>query len=364
MRPDPAHVQKMLHTLESGQNAWLAFNAALFLLGLRDDGVDQHLRRFAACLPIGPNDSIDTARFLTALDDPTLSRCDFSDLSPPILEAYAWLRPTEDEVAPLLEALLRQAVEPHRLSPPIDVVGGEQDASPGGQPARLLIYDVVRMFGSASHHGIIDELPCHGTLETALRALSLGQEPPAPTHASTFFSRWPPLHSSVFQRGPLTLSLLGPRWWKYRPEDCPYRWTLLVNVDGMMWSNDYFGFQVGDTMIRSVAETLHQIVGDRSLRWRGDEWLVMSDQEDGFALAQHITDTIADTTLPISCEESPVDPSEKYPDYFGARMTTEGLRFTVSIGVSGHRNFDTALDQSKQALSLSKTNGRNRVVLG
>jgi GGDEF domain-containing protein len=132
----------------------------------------------------------------------------------------------------------------------------------------------------------------------------------------------------------------------------------------MKWSNDYFGFQVGDTMIRSVAETLHQIVGDRSLRWRGDEWLVMSDQEDGFALAQHITDTIAATTLPISCEESPADPSEKYPDYFGARMTTEGLRFTVSIGVSGHRNFDTALDQSKQALSLSKTNGRNRVVLG
>ena len=135
MRPEPAHIREMLHTLESGQNPWQAFDAALFLLGLRDDGVDQHLRRFAASLPIGPNDPIDTARFLTALDDPTLSRCDFSDLSPPILGAYAWLTPTEDEVAPLLEALLRQAVERHRLSPPIDVVGGEEVASSGWLPA-------------------------------------------------------------------------------------------------------------------------------------------------------------------------------------------------------------------------------------
>ena len=363
MRPDSAHVQKMLHTLESGQNAWLAFNAALFLLGLRDDGVDQHLRRFAACLPIGPNDSIDTARFLTALDDPTLSRCDFSDLSPPILEAYAWLRPTEDEVAPLLEALLRQAVEPHRLSPPIDLVGGEQKPSSGWQPARLLIYDVVRMFGSASHHGIIDELPCHGTLETALRALSLGQEPPAPTHAPTFFPHWPPLYSSVFQRDPVTLSL-NRGWWRCRPEASPYRWTLLVNIDGMRQINDIFSLPAGDIIIRSVAETLHQIVGDRSIRWRGDEWLVMSDQDDGPELARHIVKTIAEATVPIPRESWHGDPIELPDHYSGARMTDEGLRFTASVGVSSHPDFGIAFAQAEKALFQAKSSGRNCVALG
>ena len=363
MRPAPAHVKEMLHTLESGRNPWLALQSALFLLGLRDDDVDQHLRRFAAALPIGPNDPIDTARFLTALDDSTISRCDFSDLSPPMFGAYAWLRPTEDEVAPLLEVLLRQAGEPHRLSPPIDVVGGEQQPSSGWQPARMLIYDVVRMFGSASHHGIIDELPCHGTLETALRALSLGQEQPAPTHAPTFFPHWPRLGSSVFERDPVTLSLTR-RWWQWRPEASPYRWTLLVNIDGMRQTNDMFSLPAGDILICHVADTLHQVVGDRSIRWRGDEWLVMSDRDDARELAQHITDTIADTTLPISPKEWHADPSEKYPNYFGARMTAEGFRFTVSIGVSSHRNFDTALEQAEEALFQAKRSGRNRVALG
>ena len=356
----------MLRRLES-EFSYQALDAALFLLGLRNAGVDDQLRRFASSLPAEPNPPehpISTDRFLAALDDQSISRCDFSDFSPYLLGAYAWLTPTEDEIAPLLEALQRQASKPHRLSPPPDVVGAEQEPSPGWQPARFLIYDVVRMFGSVSHHGIIDELPCHGRLETALRALSLGQEPPAPTHAPTFFSHWPALQSSVFQRDPMTLSFLGPRWWKCLPKDCPHRWTLLVNIDGMKWSNDSFGFQIGNTMIRSVAETLHQIVGDRSLRWRGDEWLVMSDREDGFALAQHITKIIADTTLPISSEESHADPSEKHPSDFGARMTAEGFRFTVSIGVSSHRNFDTALEQAQEALVLSKTNGRNCVALG
>jgi len=137
-----------------------------------------------------------------------------------------------------------------------------------------------------------------------------------------------------------------------------------VNIDGMKWSNDSFGFQIGHTMIRSVAETLHQIVGDRSIRWRGDEWLVMSDRDDARELAQHITDTIADTTLPISPKEWHADPSEKYPNYFGARMTAEGFRFTVSIGVSSHRNFDTALEQAEEALFQAKRSGRNRVALG
>ena len=132
----------------------------------------------------------------------------------------------------------------------------------------------------------------------------------------------------------------------------------------MRQTNDIFSLPAGDILICHVADTLHQIVGDRSIRWRGDEWLVMSDQDDGPELARHIVETIAEAAVPIPREIWHGDSIELPDHQFGARMTDEGLRFTVSVGVSDHSNFATAFQQAEAALFQAKSSGRNRMALG
>ncbi|QTN27783.1 GGDEF domain-containing protein [Rhodoferax sp. AJA081-3] len=127
---------------------------------------------------------------------------------------------------------------------------------------------------------------------------------------------------------------------------------VMLDIDHFKAINDSHGHDVGDTVIRRVAQTITASIRtiDVSARWGGEEFLLILPNVDvagATTLADRIREAIAGQTVP-----------------------TEGaaaLQFTVSLGIAmfhpKHPDHETWIKHADQALYAAKHGGRNRTAV-
>jgi len=122
---------------------------------------------------------------------------------------------------------------------------------------------------------------------------------------------------------------------------------LFVDIDFFKKINDTYGHDVGDEVLRQVAQTIQKNVrdGDTAARWGGEEMvvtLVGATEKDAVRKAEDIRYAIEVLDFP-----------------------QEGLSVTASVGVASLEpttTFEETLKRADQALYKAKENGRNKVV--
>jgi len=124
--------------------------------------------------------------------------------------------------------------------------------------------------------------------------------------------------------------------------------AILVDIDHFKGVNDSFGHEVGDHVLRQVAETIARQcrASDVVARTGGEEFLLIlpeTELEPACVLAERIREAIGQRPLLVDFQRIPV---------------------TVSIGVAclnGTMNLDELSQEANRALYLAKRGGRNRV---
>lgn len=138
--------------------------------------------------------------------------------------------------------------------------------------------------------------------------------------------------------------MLGQEWERASRYKTAFS-LMMIDLDHFKGINDRFGHQIGDMVLRSVAQCLEKCVrkSDRVFRYGGEEFAVLMPHTDiahAELLAQRILQTVA------------------------AMRIMPGLRLTVSLGLSQYRDGLQADDLVKYAdmgLYKAKAGGRNRV---
>jgi diguanylate cyclase (GGDEF)-like protein len=127
--------------------------------------------------------------------------------------------------------------------------------------------------------------------------------------------------------------------------------VLLIDVDHFKQVNDTFGHQVGDAILKRVAQIAREYLRDADVlaRYGGEEFIVSlpnTDAHGAFIAAEHIRRAIAER---------------------GMQTGNEPVRVTISAGVaeiSGKEDtLDRLIQRADQALYTAKTAGRNRTVV-
>ncbi|HQP32393.1 MAG TPA: GGDEF domain-containing protein, partial [Deltaproteobacteria bacterium] len=138
--------------------------------------------------------------------------------------------------------------------------------------------------------------------------------------------------------------MLGQEWERASRYKTAFS-LMMIDLDHFKGINDRFGHQIGDMVLRTVAQRLEKCVrkSDRVFRYGGEEFAVLMPHTDiahAEPLAQRIRQTMA------------------------AMRIMPGLRLTVSLGLSQYRDGLQASDLVKYAdmgLYKAKAGGRNRV---
>ena len=140
--------------------------------------------------------------------------------------------------------------------------------------------------------------------------------------------------------------LLGELWQSSAPLT-----MLVADIDHFKKINDNYGHQVGDVVIRQVAEVLRKCIRgeDYAVRFGGEEFVVVlpdTDLAGGMQVAEHIRQRVAKLRLVRKHDNLAID------------------AFTISVGVATRQAGDThelLFKRADEALYLAKTAGRNRV---
>ncbi len=125
--------------------------------------------------------------------------------------------------------------------------------------------------------------------------------------------------------------------------------VMIVDVDGLKAVNDTLGHQVGDSLIRRVAETMRERVRttDIAARLSGDEFAVLMPQ----------TDTAGALQLGEDLREQVAAGHPKLPE----------LAATISVGITmfgaGKGGAEAVLAAADEAMYRAKENGRNQIAL-
>jgi diguanylate cyclase (GGDEF)-like protein len=131
----------------------------------------------------------------------------------------------------------------------------------------------------------------------------------------------------------------------HRTKRYDYKFSLiLINIDGLKDINDTHGFEVGNSLMKEMADLFMRHIRyiDTVGRWSETEYLVVCPEttsESALVAAQHLQALV-----------------EKNKFFFVGRAT-------ASFGVTQSRADDTLQDIMKrtyEALSLAKGNGKNR----
>jgi two-component system cell cycle response regulator len=126
---------------------------------------------------------------------------------------------------------------------------------------------------------------------------------------------------------------------------------LIIDVDHFKSVNDTYGHDVGDHVLREVANRIMASLRgiDLSCRFGGEEFVAAFsavDADRALQIAERLRRKIADTAVPVKSDQGP-------------------LFVTVSIGAATSVGGDTAeslLKRADQALYRAKKDGRNRVI--
>ncbi len=124
--------------------------------------------------------------------------------------------------------------------------------------------------------------------------------------------------------------------------------VLFFDIDHFKSINDTYGHDVGDSVLRKVAETIMKNVreGDTVARWGGEEMvasLLGATSTDAVAKAESIRQKISELTFAESAD----------------------LKVTISIGVATNFadcDLETLMKNADLALYNAKRTGRNKVV--
>ncbi len=323
------------------QDTFAVQRASLLLAGLDRPEVDITLRAFAATLQ--PREEWErgaSPRTLgRALDLHGAERVLRLTEDAWDLHAFAWWQPAPHEVADAME----------RLRALHDVM-----ARPVGSPLVPLVLAHL-----ATHEGAVipawfGALAALGFLQEEAVAMVLGSLPPACRLAPTIRPPWVPRAHAVELRDPLTACLRrqvlhGTEWraptsapFTERPSPAPG--LILLDVDHMKRLNDVHGLPAGDSVLRAIADRLQRCVGDRVIRWAGEEFVVVWEGEDVAALAAHLVEDLASLEVPEPYQESHPVP------------------VTVSAGSSTGADLLSTLRRADEGVLEAKRLGRRRAV--
>lgn len=145
-------------------------------------------------------------------------------------------------------------------------------------------------------------------------------------------------------------ALAGARFAACATEGRPFS-MLWIDIDGFKGVNDRFGHQVGDEVLRGVAELLRDAVGENGIaaRYGGDELvaaLPASGAADARALGEVVRGRVQEAGLLEACAE-------------------EGGTLTVSVGAAErdgcHADLAALASAADKAMYRAKSAGRNRV---
>jgi diguanylate cyclase (GGDEF)-like protein len=121
----------------------------------------------------------------------------------------------------------------------------------------------------------------------------------------------------------------------------------MLDLDHFKRINDQYGHDIGDLVLREVAQLLRSSIrpGDLAARLGGEEFLLLlpdTEMEPAKAVCERLRQAIAD------------HPWSQF---------AEGLRVTVSQGLAEVCGLDAPWQLADQALYAAKANGRNQVVM-
>lgn len=120
---------------------------------------------------------------------------------------------------------------------------------------------------------------------------------------------------------------------------------VMIDIDKFKRVNDNYGHQVGDSVIKKIAEIIKNSLPEESFvgRYGGEEYLVIipgRDKEQAYIVAENIRKNIEDTEF------------------------IYGIKITVSGGVSEYDNkqsLDVLVYESDKNLYKAKNSGRNKI---
>jgi diguanylate cyclase (GGDEF)-like protein len=120
---------------------------------------------------------------------------------------------------------------------------------------------------------------------------------------------------------------------------------IMFDLDHFKSVNDRFGHQVGDMVLKSVADIVMKNIRkiDCMARWGGEEFIILipgTDLDQAKVLADRLCQIVSETTMP------------------------EAGRITASFGVTQFRENDTVdklIQKADDFLYLAKARGRNQV---
>ncbi len=142
----------------------------------------------------------------------------------------------------------------------------------------------------------------------------------------------------------------------------------MVDIDHFKRLNDRYGHEVGDQVLRMVAQELARVGGSgRAFRYGGEEFTLLFPRTTASEARQHseaLRKRIADRRFAV---RGPARPKRKPKKKSSGRAGNPGIQVTVSMGVAERdtrrRTPEQVLEAADRALYRSKKGGRNRVTV-
>ncbi len=127
--------------------------------------------------------------------------------------------------------------------------------------------------------------------------------------------------------------------------DAPGKWLIYGDLDNLKELNDTLGYLGADLAIRGTVQTLQEAMGDRVIRFGGDEFIIFDDGPDGPELAELLRRKIEAT------------------EYAPLGHLVEPVSVTISLGVTRSGNLAECLRAAEDAVREAKLKGRNQIVV-
>lgn len=123
-------------------------------------------------------------------------------------------------------------------------------------------------------------------------------------------------------------------------------WIAMIDIDKFKGINDTYGHNIGDEVLKNLADLMNQVCKNCSVsRWGGEEFLIYGEEESvSPAIIEELRKTVEDFSLLLNDQQ---------------------IKFTITAGVSSHKK-DQSMDKwiisADNKLYSGKAEGRNVVV--